>query len=103
MYLRMVRGLTRTARAATSVATHPDSADGSASSGRECPRVRSSPTPGRVDHSGRGWKALYGGPGHRSVASGSWGRASEATLIRLRWLSAFSGQRELLGADGTWV
>ena len=32
------------------------------------------------------------------------GRASEANRTRLRWPSAFSGQnRELLGADGTWV
>src|SRR5215211_2769261 len=38
----MVRGLTRTARAATSVVIQPESPDMSASSGRDWPRVGSS-------------------------------------------------------------
>src|SRR5215217_4352847 len=50
MYLRMVRGLTRTAFAATSVVTHPDSSDKSALYVRECPRVWSSPTRKILDH-----------------------------------------------------
>src|SRR5215212_3532599 len=58
MYLRMVRGLTRTAFAATSVVTHPDSLDRSASSGRERPRVWSSPTIGKSRLSWAGPKAL---------------------------------------------
>src|SRR5918995_7327916 len=58
MYLRMVRGLTRTAFAATSVVTHPASLDRSARFGRECPLVWSSPTPPRVDHYDQGRKHL---------------------------------------------